>query len=80
MTTFKSTWEHFANSVIAKDAPPIQLLEMKRAFYAGGFQLILLILFETENLSEDEGASMINDWNNEIKQYFDEVINDNTNS
>lgn len=35
--TVQEMWEGFRDAVIPKDAPQVQLLEMKRAFFAGAF-------------------------------------------
>jgi hypothetical protein len=40
--SFAEEWEHYAEQVIPKTAPPMQLREMKRSFYAGAATMLSL--------------------------------------
>lgn len=53
--TMSELWESFRSSVMADDAPPIQVQEMRRAFYAGAFG----VLTEPRDLADQLAAECI---------------------
>ena len=40
MNTVANLWDSFRSVVIPSDAPPVQVQEMRRAFYAGVFAVV----------------------------------------
>jgi len=73
MNTIQSQWEAFCVLCMPKDAPQIQMQEMKRAFYAGAEGMIRL-LHTTGEASEDGGVMMIEGWHEECRQFALQVV------
>jgi hypothetical protein len=59
--TLAEQWQTFATDVIAKDAGQIQITEMRRAFYAGAYSLlmIMMIMMKSEDADEDADAALV---------------------
>jgi len=74
MNTIDEKWESFKRDVIPKDASPIQLREMKLAFYGAIFSFLEMLKKNINNpqLSEDASIALIETWENEIQLYFKE--------
>lgn len=68
MNTVQQQWEAFASLVIAKDAPPIQRREMKRAFYAGA-QALLAITYNLGGEDEDAGIQTLMSLDAELQMF-----------
>ena len=64
--TIAEQWELLSANVIPDDAPIIQRVEMKRAFYAGAAAVLDLhyIIGDTK-YSEDAAIAMIDGWQDE---------------
>ena len=60
MNTIQEQWEMYEKLVLSKDASPIQLLETRRAFYAG-FEAMLRVQWAIagNEYSEDAGVAML---------------------
>lgn len=60
MNTIQAAWESYKAQVVPKDASKTQVIETRRAFYAG-CQTILGITFNIgdESISQDAGVQMI---------------------
>lgn len=63
-------WKRYESEVVPTTAGPVQHTECKRAFYAGAWSVMrhLLSLSETD-ISEDEGANIIEEMRKEIMAY-----------
>lgn len=74
MNTIRKQWDIFNTTVIPADAPAIQRKEMRRAFYAGA-EALLRINFEIggENVSEDQGMTILNGLNEECFDFAKQV-------
>jgi len=70
MRTIKDQWGSFERLVLPVDAPPIQVQEMRRAFY-GGAQIMLLALMEIgdNDVSEEAGANIIEGYSQEMSEF-----------
>lgn len=72
--TIKAQWDAFAQLVIPADAPRIQRIEMKRAFYAGAQGYFNLassdLIYGT---SDEEGVLLIEAWRQELLAFAESV-------
>lgn len=74
MNTIQQEWESFRDEVIPDDAPNIQIIEMRRAFYAGAQAVLnLQIAITGPEISEDAGAAIIEGWHDELRIFADQV-------
>mgnify|MGYP000061843575 CR=1 FL=1 len=74
MNTVKQQWEDFADAVIPKDAPAIQVTEMRKAFYAGVTSMLSTqLLIGGESVSMEEGASMLERVRKECCRFSEEM-------
>jgi len=73
MNTVQSEWDSFKEKVIPKDAPPVQLKEMRNAFYGGAWSM-LNMLTELGNLSEKAAMGMIDGLEEEFKLFLAEKV------
>ena len=74
MNTISEKWELFQSEVIPKSAGPIQLREMKLAFYSGAFAFLAMQkeIIGNPSLSEDAGIALLEAWQDEIQLYFNQ--------
>jgi GTPase SAR1 family protein len=74
MNTIHDQWVDFQSTALPKDAPPVQLREMRRSFYAGCFAFMMLLdNMSKENISEEASLAMMEGWDDEIKQFADRL-------
>jgi hypothetical protein len=71
MNTIQSSWESYQAQVMPKDAPDVQVIETRRAFYAG-CQTILGIMYGIgdDSISEDAGIQMIETLHQECQLFL----------
>jgi hypothetical protein len=56
----KEAWESFVKNVMPAAAPAIQHQEMRRAFYAGAYSMLVLVTEAApDSISEDEGVALL---------------------
>ena len=72
MNTIQEQWDTFRKLVIPKNAPPIQVIEMKLAFY-GGVEAMMRIQFNITDLSEDAGVAILEETRKELDQFANDV-------
>lgn len=69
----KEQWEEFRRLVMHPDSPPIQVTEMRNAFYAGTHMMLLKIV-EIANERAIEGAMQkLNSIQKEIEDYAEMI-------
>ncbi len=68
MNTVKDGFDEIRERVIPKDAPDVQVKEMKKAFYAGAAWLLHLQGVIAE-LDEDAAVAVLQSLHNEVKDY-----------
>ena len=70
MRTIQEQWDSFEALVLPKDAPAVQVQEMRRAFY-GGAQIMLFALMKIgdDDLSEEAGANILEGYNQEMSEF-----------
>lgn len=70
MNTIQSEWESFRVKVIPKNAPVIQVFEMKKAFYAGAYSTISTMLrIGCDDISDEAGAEIFETIKNECETF-----------
>lgn len=72
MNTIQSEWEHFQKIVIPEDASQTQIIEMKKAFYAGAMSLMRMQhrLFDS-GMNEDAVIAIIDGIESELIMFAD---------
>jgi hypothetical protein len=67
-------WESYRTQVLPKDAPPIQIMECRRAFYAGS-EAFFRCVFDVsgDDVSEDAGAEYLETLNQELQAFGRDV-------
>jgi len=75
--TIAEQWDAFSALVMPKDAPTLQRLEMRRAFYAG-FEAALRIQWGIgdKSISEDAGIAIIEGLHQECKLFAARIGSD----
>lgn len=71
MMTLDECWKKYELMAIPDDAGSVQRREMRRAFYAGAYSLISLMLDATDTAGDDEdrGAEMIAAYEKECRDF-----------
>lgn len=71
MSFIQQLWESYANEVVPKGAPPIQIQETRRAFYAGATALLQAqMALGDEGVTEEEGVRFFEDISEDIKEFL----------
>jgi hypothetical protein len=67
-------WNDYSDKFIPKEAPAIQLNEMKKAFYAGAEILLfkMIIAFAPESEPTEADLQIMDDLHTEIKKFNEE--------
>lgn len=74
MKTLADAWASFEARVLPATAGPVQRQETRRGFYAGAHALLGLIEGTAiDDISEDQGAAMIERLSREIGAFFEDV-------
>jgi len=75
MNTVQEQWESFSKLVVPKDAPEIQVTEMRRAFYAG-VEAMLRIQWAIGDaaVSEDGAMAILEGVHDECQRFASEVV------
>ena len=58
MQLLETEWNIFRNAVIPKNAPQVQLTEMRRAFFAGSWAIYALMMNRLDPEKEPTGADL----------------------
>lgn len=74
MNTVQDQWERFRKHVVPKDAPPVQVQEMRRSFYAG-VEAMLRIQFAISDgaMSEDAAVAILEGVHDECCRFAGDV-------
>jgi hypothetical protein len=73
MNTIREQWEIFNKLVMPKDAPHIQIREMRRSFYAGA-EAMLRIQSAMVDYSDDIAVAMLQGLHDEIELFAAEML------
>lgn len=76
MNHIRKLWDKYATEMMPQDAPLIQIIETRRAFYAGAASLFGELVTKTrdEKITEDQGKDFITEINSEISQFGQDLI------
>ncbi len=71
MNHIKKNWERYLEEVLPSDAPLIQLIETRRAFYSGAASLFTMMVDQTKQagITEEQGIDYLAELNAEIVQF-----------
>jgi len=74
MNTVQEQWGSFSKIAIPKDAPDVQVTEMRRAFYAGVESMLRIQLaIGDAEISEDDAMAMLEGVYDECRRFAAEV-------
>jgi hypothetical protein len=67
-------WDSLAQAILPPDVHPVQYTEMRRAFF-GGAQAVLgvMIQISADNVSEEEGAAVLQELSMELDAFGERV-------
>ena len=69
-----TAWVSYMDEVIPHNAPPVQIQECKRAFYAGAQALLTLVTdLGEDNVSEDAGVLLLEAMHVEMRAFLKDV-------
>lgn len=72
MNTIAAKWEKFVIDVLPKDAPAVQRVEMRRAFYAGAASLLnIQTKIADDDVSMDAGVMILEGIHQELLSFTD---------
>jgi len=70
MNTIQEQWGDFRKNVVPISAPDIQVSEMQKAFYAGAYaSIMVMIKISAEDVSEDAGVQIFETLKNECESF-----------
>jgi hypothetical protein len=76
LKTVAENWDQFKRQTIPKNAPELQIEEMKKAFYSGAFSIMHMQRDLAEKYADDDDACIkfITTWHQECADFFKTVI------
>lgn len=68
----KTNWDTFNRLAMPKDAPEVQVREMRNAFYAGVAMIFAEIMdqLDNPNLTNDEGGEFMAEIHSEVNEFI----------
>jgi hypothetical protein len=74
--TVLEMWASFSKAVFSCHTPTVQRREMRRAFYAGAYGMLMGAAFGPgeEDVSEEEGVAMFEAWRRELEAFQRDVL------
>lgn len=72
LNTLDAEWRSFESGCIPKEAPEIQRIEMRRAFYAG-IESFLVLQCNAANHSDAACVALMEGWHSELKDFVLQV-------
>lgn len=75
MIHVRKLWDKFQDDAMPKDASLVQLVEMRRAFYAGAALLFQEMMGRAEDpyVTDEEGSKFVAEVELEIEQYVQDL-------
>ena len=73
MKTIQEEWESYLKNVLPIDAPPIQVEETRRGFYAGVWAIMQLQFNMPTNISETDELVMLESWMDECLTFLEQL-------
>lgn len=74
MNTVQSAWEDYRAKVIPPTAPPVQITETRRAFYAGFAAAFGMMDDISNSLSEDAACAVFDSLETEMVEFAASVV------
>lgn len=76
MNHIKKLWDKYHAEAIPANAPLIQIVETRRAFYAGAASLFMTMIEETKQneMDEEKGTIYLAEINAEIDQFGQDLL------
>ena len=75
MDRIAAQFESFRKDIIPAAASPVQVQEMRRAFYAGAQSMMTVFrVVGTDRVSEEEGESILVDADQELRQFVKDLL------
>ena len=75
LNTIQAEWDSFLKVVISEDAPTVQKIEMKRAFYAGAKSFFNVQIQIPDGISKEAEEAMLSGLVDELEQFRAEIKN-----
>lgn len=72
MNTLQALWQSYADDVLPKDAPTVQRIETRRAFYAGA-QAFFGVMTNMADASDDAGVAVLEGLRQELRSFVADV-------
>lgn len=74
--TLAQMWDGFARQVMPAGAPAVQRQEMRRAFYAGCWVMLMAMRNDlgSEQVSEEEGVAVLEGWMEECRRFQRDML------
>ena len=74
--TIEQRWESFEKNVINPNAPEIQRVEMRNAFYAGAESMLQGVMVASEaSVSDEEGVDILESYHQQMRDFAQELRN-----
>ncbi len=68
-------WSDWRQDIYPAGVSQTQLIECRRAFYAGaGAVISVLAILEDDSVSEDEAIAILKDTKSAVERFFNEVV------
>jgi len=73
--TVDNAWYSYARNVIPNDAPEVQYTECRRAFHAGAWAVLQVVIGigEDSSVSEADGCAILDRLERELKEFYRRV-------
>ena len=69
-STIEEVWKLFAGLVLPPNVPPIQFIEMRKAFYAGAAAMLeLVMMVGDDSFEEDAGVQRLESLSQELTEF-----------
>lgn len=75
MSTIQEGWKQMVKNVGLEKAPPMQMIEMRRAFFAGAAQVFVMMTNEAADMEDDDACKFLSGIQNELAQFGEDVGN-----
>lgn len=72
MRTIEEEWQNFSDRILPEDCSPVQIQEMRRAFFCG-VEIALILMSEIGSHDEDRAVEELEDLHRQCR-YFAEQI------
>ena len=75
MKHIQEAWTSYMDEVIPKDAPTIQIQELKRAFVAGAKAILEIVTqIGEDDITEDQGVEILESIHEECRTFVKDVL------